>query len=126
MKKFLFLVIAVMVAWYYQDSIPDQYRFWEKHQSFIIVRNNSDRVITNVEVQVWSAAYPVGTLNPGESKTVKTFKRGESTPATVTFRYGSDNMLPQPAILNPDNGYSVIFVVNFAGVVTIKYATGVS
>lgn len=126
MNKILLLVIVLIAGWYYQDNIPEQYRFWEKHQSVVIVRNNSDRVITNVEVQVWSSAHPVGTLNPGESKTVKVFKMGESTQAGVSFRYGSDSIPPQTANLNPDKGYSVTFVVNFAGVVTVQYDPPVS
>lgn len=121
MNKLLFIVIVLMAAWYYEDKIPDQYRFWEKNQTVIVVQNNSDRVITNVEVQVWSASHPVGTLNPGENKRVKTLKLGESTPASISFRYGSDTISQQVAVLNSENGYSVTLVVNFAGVVTAQF-----
>lgn len=121
MNKLLFVVIVALVAWHYQDKIPDQYRFWEKNQTVIVVENNSDRPLTNVEVQVWSGAHTVGTLNPGENKTVRTLKLGEFTPAFISFRYGSDTISQQAAVLNPENGYSVTLVVNFAGVVTAKF-----
>jgi hypothetical protein len=121
MNKLLFVVIIAMLAWYYQDQIPDKFRFWETNQSVIVVQNNSDRAITNVEVQVWSKAHQVGTLNPGEIKTVKTLKLGEFTPAAISFQYGGDKISQQAAVLNPENGYAVTLVVNFAGVVTAQY-----
>jgi hypothetical protein len=123
MNKLLFVIIVAMLAWYYQDQIPEKYRFWESNQTVVVVQNNSDRVITNVEVQVWSKTHQVGTLNPGETKTVKSLKVGEFTPAAISFRYGNDIISQQAAVLNPENGYSVTLVVNFAGVVTTQYAS---
>jgi protoheme ferro-lyase len=114
-----------LLLWSNRDRIPIEYQFWQKAETVISVKNNSDRDIHDVMVAVWSKEHPVGTIAKGQDQVVKAGRLRDTTEVVLRFRYGPELIERHVGTLSDETGYRMVIAVNYAGVITSQMGSPV-